>query len=35
LDGAYGDKGQAKDFKNIFGITREKIPFFLKKIFSS
>jgi hypothetical protein len=35
LDGAYGDKGQAKDFKNIFGITREKIPSFLKNVFSS
>lgn len=35
LDGANGGNGHAKDFKNIFGITREKIPSFLKKVFSS
>ena len=35
LDGANGGKGHAKDFNNIFGISREKIPSFLKKVFSS
>lgn len=35
LDGANGGNEHAKDFKNIFGITREKIPSFLKKVFSN
>ena len=35
MDEANGGNGHAKDFKNIFGITREKIPSFLKKVFSN
>lgn len=34
LDGANGGQGHAKDFKNAFGISREKIPSFLKSVFS-
>lgn len=33
LDGANGGQGHAKDFYNLFGISRKKIPAFLKKVF--